>query len=217
MNNSIISDSYLCILYKSKCPRQEIHPYIDIMRAVFLSKLRILCHIAQRRLAIIFSSYLTITNCLSAHDGQLYHFRFPCRNTLLFVFNTKTLAASARTIRQIPLCKLSPPGACFSILHPVICIFSPVTATFRGIRPVPVLPSPAAVSMTGYQNLLPYRNGRDSGRRALGLGTLRLPPVFELMAVTVHWTVTFLFQVPAPNQKSPTPEGVGLFCIPCTL
>lgn len=163
MNNSIISDSYLFILYKAKCPRQEIHPYIDIMRAVFLSKLRILCHIAQRRLAIIFSSYLTLTNHPSAYGGQLYYFRFSHRNALFFVFITKTSAVSARTFRQIPLCKLSPPGAHSFILHPVICIFSPVTDTFRGIRLVPVLPSPAAVSMTGYQNLLPYRNsGRDT-------------------------------------------------------
>lgn len=213
MNNSIISDSYLCILYKSKCPRQEIHPYIDIMRAVFLSKLRILCHIAQRRLAIIFSSYLTITNCLSAHDGQLYHFRFLRRNTPLFVFNTKTLAASARTIRQIPLCKLSPPGSRFSILHPVICIFSPVRDTFRGIRLVPVLPSPSAVSMTGYQNLLPYRN---SGRDTRTWYTKVSPPSSR-RRTTCHRHVVFIFQVPAPNQKSPTPEGVGLFCIPCTL
>ena len=163
MNNSFISDSYLCTLHKAKCPQWEIHPCKEIMRPVLLSEGRFFCQIAQSSLAIIFSSYLTLTNHTSAYGGQLYYFRFSYRNASFFVFITKTSAVSARTFRQIPLCKLSPPGSRFSILHPVICIFSPVTDTFRGIRLVPVLPSPAAVSMTGYQNLLPYRNsGRDT-------------------------------------------------------
>ena len=162
-NNSFIFDSYLCILYKAKCPQWEIHPCKEIMRPVLLSEGRFFCQIAQSPLAIIFSSYLTLTNHPSAYGGQLYYFRFSHRNALFFVFITKTSAVSARTFRQIPLCKLSPPGAHSFILHPVICIFSPVTDTFRGIRLVPVLPSPSAVSMTGYQNLLPYRNsGRDT-------------------------------------------------------